>query len=49
MPHGREGTRLLRVLLAAQHPLQMNPITRQRVCYIYTIVPYASYTLHCAV
>jgi len=33
--HGREWTRPLHVLLAAQYPLQMNPITHPWVCYIH--------------
>jgi len=44
-PHGREWTRLLRVLLTAQCPLQTSPITLPRVCYIYTAVPHASHSL----
>jgi len=48
-PHGREWTRLLRVLLAAQYPLQINPITQPRVCYIHMSMSHMSYTLHCAV
>jgi len=30
-PHGRDWTRQLHVLLAAQYPLQMNPVTQPRV------------------
>jgi len=33
-PHGREWTRPLRVLLAAQYPLQTNPITQLRLRYV---------------
>jgi len=43
-PHGRDWTRLLH----AQYPLQTNPITQLRVRYIYTTMPHAFYTLHCA-
>jgi len=38
IPHGRECTRLLRVL-AVQYPLQTNPITQQPVRYIHTATP----------
>jgi len=34
--------------LHAQYPLQTNPVTQLRVRYIYTAMPHASYTLHCA-
>jgi len=46
-PHDREWTCPLCVLLAAQYPLQTNPITQPQLCYIYTAMPHASYTLHC--
>jgi len=42
--HGRKWTRPLHVLVAAQYPLQTNPITQQRVSYIHTAMPHASYT-----
>jgi len=43
----REWNRPLRVLRAAQYPLQTKPITQPRVRYIHTERPHASYTLHC--
>jgi len=50
-PHDREWTRPLRVLLAAQYLLQINPnpITQPRVRYIHSAMSHASYTLHCAI
>jgi len=48
-PHGREWTRPLRVLLAAQCPLQMNPITRYSIRYIHMAIPHVSYSLHYAI
>jgi len=50
-PSRSEWTRLLRVLIAMQCPLQTGPITHPRVLYIHTAVPYSSYTLdlHCAI
>jgi len=48
-PHGREWTHPLRVLLAAQYPLQTNPVTQLRVHYMYMAKPHTSYTLHCTV
>jgi len=44
-PHGRNWTCPLHVLLAVQYPLQMNPITQPRVCYINTAMPHVSYTV----
>jgi len=40
-PHGRECTRLLRVL-AVQCPLQTSPVTQPRVHYIQTMIPHQS-------
>ena len=50
-PHCRECTRPLRVLLAAQCPLQTSLVTQPRVRYIHTAVPHSSYTLdlHCII
>jgi len=45
----KEWTRPLRVLPAAQCPLQTSPITQPRARYIHTALPHASCTLHCAV
>jgi len=45
-PDNREWTHPLHVLLAAQYPLQTNPVTQPRVRYIHTTLPDASYTLH---
>jgi len=44
-PHGREWTRMLRVLLAVQCPLQTSPITQPRVSNTHTAVPHASHML----
>ena len=43
-PHGRQCTCPLRVLLAAKYPLQTNPITQLRLCYIYMAMPHVSHT-----
>jgi len=48
-PSRREWTRLQRVLLAVQCPLQTSPTTQLRVCYIHTAVPHSSCMLHCTV
>jgi len=37
--------RPLRVLLAAQCPIQTSPITQPWVCHVHTAVPHASYML----
>ena len=44
-PYDKEWNRPLRVLLAAQHQLQTNLITQQRVCYIHAAMPHVSYTV----
>jgi len=41
IPHGREWTRPLHVLLSVQCPLQASPITQPPVRYIHTEVPRA--------
>ena len=45
--HGRDCTRPLHVLLAAQYQLQTNPITQPRISYIGTAMPRVLYVTLC--